>query len=65
METNTNGAICGGVISDSLFNTDPMAYMMCYTMPDDKFYEYKKLRESGKEKEATKLFEKYAYSAIG
>lgn len=58
------GAMCGGVVSKSLFDSDPMAYMMAFYMDDDKFTEYKKLIESGRDKEATKLFDRYAMSAI-
>jgi len=58
------GAICGGVVSMSLFDSNPMAYMMSYYMPDDKFEVYRKLINSKKDKEATKLFNKYARSAI-
>ena len=58
------GSICGGVVSKSLFDSNPWAYMMAYYMEDKKFAEYKKLKIDGKDKEATKLFEKYARSAI-
>ncbi len=63
-ETENGSAMCGGVISDSLFNSNPWAYMMCYTMPDDKFKQYAELKNAGKDKEASKLFDKYAYSHI-
>jgi hypothetical protein len=58
------GAICGGCIPESMFNKDPWAYMMCYTMPDKKYVKYVELKKSGKEKEATIFWEKYAYSHI-
>ncbi len=58
------GSMCGGVISKSLFDSDPEAYMMAYYMPDDKFTEYKELKRTGRDNEATKLFEKYSHSAI-
>ena len=58
------GAMCGGVISKSLFDSDPWAYMMAWYMDDDKFAEYRKLKENGKDKEATKLFKQFAHSAI-
>ena len=61
---NGPGGICGGVISKSLFDSDSMAYMMASYMEDDKFVEYKKLKEAKKNEEATKLFDKYAISAI-
>ena len=56
--------MCGGVISKSLFDSNPMAYMMAYYMEDEKFEEYVALKKAGKDKEATKLFEKYGRSAI-
>ena len=65
MKEETNGSICGGVIAQSLFDSDPMAYMMAWTLPDEHFKKYKKYKENGQDKEATRIFEKYAYSAIG
>lgn len=67
-----NGAICGGVISKSLFHSNPGAYMMSYFMEDKIFARYKKSKKKGDkfgqdnkyDKEAKKLFDKYAYSAI-
>ena len=58
---NGDGAMCGGVISKSTFDSDPMAYMMAYYMEDDKFEEYKKMCV-GKKKRA--FFNAYAISAI-
>jgi len=58
------GPMCGGVVSKSLFDSDPWFYMMAYYMEDDKFVEYKTLKKAGKDKEATAIFEKYAKSAI-
>ena len=58
------GSICGGIVSKTLFDSDPWAYMMAYYMADDKFEEYKKLKEARKDKEATKMFDEYARSAI-
>ena len=60
-QTNNSGAMCGGVISESLFYSDPMAYMMSYYMEDEKFNEYKSIKD---EKEKSKFFERYAISAI-
>ena len=61
---NGGGSMCGGVVSRSMFDSDPWAYMMAHYMEDDKFDEYRKLKKDGKNKEATKLFELYARSAI-
>jgi len=58
------GAICGGVISKSTFDSDPWAYMMGWVMEDVQFEKYKKLKEAGKDKEAEKIFDKYAFSVI-
>ena len=57
-------AICGGVVKQSVFEKEPMGYMMAWIMPDEHFEEYKKLKEAKKDKEAEKVFEKYAWSAI-
>ena len=61
----TGGSICGGVVSESTFRKDPWAYMMAYTLPDDKFKKYVALMKAGKDKEAKKIFNRYSYSAIG
>ena len=58
---NGGGSVCGGVISKSMFDSDPMAYMMAYYMEDDKFDVYKGMTDK---KEASKWFDKYARSAI-
>lgn len=58
------GAICGGVISKTLFDSEPMAYMMSYYMEDKWFEEYKAAKEKGDDKAANKLFDRYAMSAI-
>lgn len=59
-------AVCGGVISESFLKkqTDPYGYMMAMVMPDKEFEEYKKLVEAGKNEEATKLFDKHAWSQV-
>ena len=56
-----SSAICGGVIKKSLFFSDPMAYMMCYYMPDKEFDKWEKMPD-GKEK--NKFFDEHAISAI-
>lgn len=35
-----SGAICGGVISESKYQSDPWAYMMATILPDDKYKKY-------------------------
>lgn len=55
------GSMCGGVISQSLFESDPWAYMMAYYMEDEKFEEYRAEKDEKKRRE---LFKKYAMSAI-
>lgn len=59
-----SGAICGGIISYSTFCKDPMAYMMSFIMPDKQYKKYIVLKEKGREKDAKKLFYKYARSSI-
>lgn len=53
-----DGAMCGGVISQSTFNSNPWAYMMAYIMPDDKFELYKIEKDENKRKELFKRFSK-------
>jgi hypothetical protein len=55
------GSMCGGVISQSTFDSNPWAYMMAYVMPDDKFELYKNEKD---EKKSNKLFDKFAKSMI-
>ena len=64
--TYKNGgcSVCGGIVSQSLFDSNPMAYMMAYYMEDKYFNQYAELKKSGKDKEAKKVFDKYARSAI-
>lgn len=61
---NGGSGICGGVISQSLFDSDPWAYMMAWVMPDKQFEKYKILKEAGSDKEAEKVFNEYATSMI-
>ena len=64
---NGGSALCGGIVSKSMFDSDPWAYMMAYYMEDDKFETYKKLKSSANkkdEKSAKEWFRKYAKSAI-
>lgn len=58
------GAICGGVIRQSLFDSNPWAYMMSYVMADDKFELYKQAQIRGDKKLAKKLFHEHAKSMI-
>lgn len=64
MSEKFGGAICGGVISKSLFDSDPWAYMMSYYMEDRYFNQYRRQKQRGLEKEAQLTFKKYARSAI-
>ena len=65
---SNDGAICGGLISEkfwrSLKGEEHYGYMMCYVMPTRQFNQYKKLKEAGQHKEASKLHDKYAWSMI-
>ncbi|HEX8196335.1 MAG TPA: hypothetical protein VF571_09120 [Pyrinomonadaceae bacterium] len=56
-----NGVMCGGVVSQSTFNSNPWAYMMCFVMPDKEFEKYNAEKDEKKRKE---LFKKYARSVI-
>jgi len=67
--TKSGGAICGGIIKESVWDKavkegNFYGLMMCFIMPDDKYELYWKLKEEGKDKEATKIFKKYAWSVI-
>ena len=61
--------MCGGVISQTMDRKltrkhGVYATMMCYILPDDKYKEYVKLKKSKNDKEASKIFNKYAHSII-
>ena len=55
------GSICGGIVSDSIFNSNPWAYMMAYRLPDKQYEKYVAEKDETKRK---KIFDKYATSAI-
>jgi hypothetical protein len=62
-------AICGGVMSFSQFKKGMKKYgdyfgMMSYVMPDNKYKKYILFLKQNKQKEASKLFNKYARSQI-
>lgn len=61
---SNTGAMCGGVINETLFKSDPMAYMMAWVMKDDDFAEYEELINNDKKEEAKKLFKEKAWSVI-
>jgi hypothetical protein len=54
-------AICGGVISQTQFDSDPLAYMMSWYMEDSKFEAYQMIKNP---KEKARFFNKHARSAI-
>ncbi len=63
-----NGSICGGVISLSQHKKNMRkniwADMMAFIMPDKQYTRFIKLKQQGKEKEAQKVFDRYAISQI-
>ena len=66
---NMGGAICGGVISLSMHKTLIKKYgvwadTMSFIMPDNRYRQFVSYKRQDKEKEAKKLFDKYAVSQI-
>ena len=68
---NGDGAMCGGVISESMWQKDlkengGYGMMMAFVMDDENFELYKRLKAGGKadKKAATELFNKKARSNI-
>ena len=63
-----NGAICGGVISFSMhkrnMKKDIWADMMAFVMPDKQYEKFIALKKQNKDKEAQKIFDRYAISQI-
>ncbi len=62
-------AICGGIMSQSQMIKGMKKHgacfgMMAMVMPDKQYKQYFALKKEGKDKEATKLFNKYAISNI-
>lgn len=69
MSKEFEGAICGGVISQSKDRADEKKYgvwanAMCYVMPDKWFKKYVELKNAHKDKEAKKIFDEHAWSKI-
>ena len=67
---DSGGVICGGVISETIHRKNIKRYgiwadMMAFIMPDEKYEKYIDLKKKGKDKEATKIFDKFAMSQIG
>lgn len=60
-QTKTSGAICGGVVSQSVFNRDPWGHMMAYIMEDKQYAKYVAEKD---DKKREQMFEKFARSAI-
>jgi hypothetical protein len=60
-EEKTASAMCGGLISETKFLSDPWAYMMAWYMPDKQYARYVATKDEKKRKQ---LFDKYARSAI-
>jgi len=63
------GSIGGGVISQSMNREmtkkhGVYATLMCYTLPDEHYKKYISLKKSGKDKEASKIFEQFNRSII-
>jgi hypothetical protein len=63
------GAICGGVMSFSqnkrLMKKEGIwAGLMSYLMPDKQYKKWVDYKKQGKEKQAKKLFDRYAISQI-
>ena len=63
-------SICGGVISQTMERKAMKKYgiwatAMSYVLPDEQYKKYIALIKARKDKEANKMFERYAHSAIG
>lgn len=64
-----SGAICGGVMSESMMKKGMRKYgayygMMTFVMRDTQYKRWVKYKKAGKEKEAKKVFDRYAISSI-
>ncbi|GEM_PF-2808873 len=62
-------AICGGVMSLSMMKRGMKKFgayfgMMSFVMADKQYAKYITLKKENKDKEATKIFERYAISLI-
>ena len=56
--------ICGGVVSESKFLSNPELYMMAFVMPDDKYEKYIEYKKKGDKIWTDFLFKTYARSVI-
>jgi hypothetical protein len=64
-----SGAICGGVMSNSQMKRGMKKYgayfgMMSFVMADKHYKKFIALKKQNKDKEATKIFDRYAISQI-
>ena len=62
-------SICGGIMSMSMMKKGIKKYgayfgMMSFLMPDKQYTRWVKYKKQNKDKEAKKLFDKYAMSQI-
>ena len=62
-------SICGGVISQSMDRKMTKKYgvyatMMNWILPDEQYKKYISFKKSGKNKEASKIFEQFRHSII-
>ena len=68
-EQMCNGAICGGVMSESALRKGMKKYgvyfgMMSFIMPDNQFKRYEKYQHAKNKRMATKVFDRWARSII-
>lgn len=68
-EQETSGAICGGVISQTMNRKNMKKYgvwadAMSYVLPDAEYNYYVSLKKQCRNKEATEIFEKFAHGQI-
>jgi len=63
-----SGAICGGIISQSMLikamKKDVYSCMMSFVLADDKYKLYIKYSKEGNKKKAKEIFDNYAVSQI-
>ena len=63
-------SICGGVLSQSMHEKNMRKHgiwadMMSFILPDKQYKKYVVYKEKGKDKEAERIFDKFAISLIG
>jgi len=63
-KSKQDGVICGGVVKQSEFFKDPMAYLMCRVLPDKDYEKWKEAVDKRDWEKAKRILKRKAWSPI-